>query len=62
MKIYKWSGGAFKTAQTIKDWNWTEKNTFSPDIHHSVAWLKPVAADLDGDGKQELAVLVVICW
>ena len=60
VKIYKWSGGAFKTAQTIKDWNWTEKNIFSPDIHHSVAWLKPVAADLDGDGKQELAVLVVI--
>ena len=28
----------------------------------SVAWLKPVAADLDGDGKQELAILVVLWY
>ena len=31
VKIYKWSGGAFKTAQTIKDWNWSKSPIFSPD-------------------------------
>ena len=60
VKIYKWSGGAFKTAQTIKDWNWSESPLTAPDETRSVAWLKPVAADLDGDGKHELAILVVI--
>ena len=62
VKVYKWSNGAFRSQSQTKDWNWFQHNWTEPDNSRSVAWLKPVAADLDGDGKDELAVVVSIWY
>ena len=56
LKIYKWTNGAFKSAETVKDWNYHSTSGYYTT--QTVAWLKPVAADIDGDGKHELAVFV----
>ena len=58
MKIYKWQNGAFKTEETT-----TKCYYYSGGgkvVQSGVTWFKPVAADLDGDGKDELAVVVSI--
>ena len=60
VKIMKWSNGYFRSESVTKDWNSSESPWMSPDATRSVAWLKPVAADLDGDGKDELAVVAAI--
>ncbi|MBQ9527343.1 MAG: VCBS repeat-containing protein, partial [Fretibacterium sp.] len=60
VKVYKWSNGAFRSQSLTKDWNRFDSYVTVPDVSKSVAWLKPVTADLDGDGKDELAVVVGI--
>ena len=60
VKIMKWTNGAFKSESVTKDWNSSESPWTAPDATVSVAWLKPVTADLDGDGKDELAVVVAL--
>ena len=59
ISIYKWSNGAFKTGSVTRDWNYSVSPFTEPDSTKSVSYMKPLAADLDGDGKHELALLTV---
>ena len=59
ISIYKWSNGAFKIGSVTRDWNYSVSPFTEPDLTKSVSYMKPLAADLDGDGKHELALLTV---
>ena len=59
ISIYKWANGAFKTGSVTRDWNYSVSPFTEPDLTKSVSYMKPLAADLDGDGKHELALLTV---
>ena len=59
LSVFKWQNGAFKREGITEDteWNFSESPLTNPDRTWSISWVKPVAADFDGDGKHEIFLL-----